>query len=549
MSKIQALVITLVLLLTIPLAAAVDKERERNTLRIKPGVVMVYLDIKVKVTVHTDQGPQAFDPLDMSGSGSGFIINPDGYIVTNGHVVKEYHNKENSELKQQALFTILQQHVYPQLERQKGATLTRDEMIAVFQKIAQVSEFQVLKQLYVFLSNWQYCPAEIKQYSPPITPIVGKSEGILSVGEEESGKDIAILKIEQTNLPTVVLGDSSKVSLQEPVFPVGYPGVVSQHDYLSQASLMEASITSGNVSSLKLDVKGTPVIQFDAPVTWGNSGGPVFNEKGEVIGIATFISLAPAGGQGAIPIQGFNFAVPINTAKEFISATGIQARSGLFDTLWGEALELYFDEDYEDGIKKCDELLRLMPNQPDAKRLQVKSQEYLTTNPPGIFKKYKVVFIGVGAFLLILLLVVIIIFAATRGKKQPSAPARPQPGPAQDMKATVVEAHSDRRLVGSHGRLVCEKGPMAGQTLEIGPRGLMFGRDPAQCSVVVPDDHISKLHAILTPTSRGLLLEDRGSTNGTFINQVTAQRVGQEIVKSGDRIILGSKQAAIFRVE
>jgi len=123
------------------------------------------------------------------------------------------------------------------------------------------------------------------------------------------------------------------------------------------------------------------------------------------------------------------------------------------------------------------------------------------------------------------------------------------PGPVQDMKATVGEAHSDRRLVGSHGRLVCEKGPMAGQVLEIGPRGLTFGRDPAQSSVVIPDDHISKLHALLTPSARGLVLEDRGSTNGTYLNQVTAQRVQQEVVKSGDRIILGSKQAAIFRVE
>ena len=102
--------------------------------------------------------------------------------------------------------------------------------------------------------------------------------------------------------------------------------------------MMEASFTSGNVSSLKLDVKGTPVIQFDASVTWGNSGGPVFNERGEVIGIATFISLAPMGGQSAIPIQGFNFAVPINTAKEFISAAGIQPKSGLFNTMWAEAL-------------------------------------------------------------------------------------------------------------------------------------------------------------------------------------------------------------------
>src|SRR5690606_26352365 len=115
------------------------------------------------------------------------------------------------------------------------------------------------------------------------------------------------------------------------------------------------------------DVKGTPAIQFDAPVTWGNSGGPVFNDRGEVVGIATFISLAPTGAPSPIPIQGFNFAVPISTAKEFISAAGIQSKRGLIDSLWQQALDLYFDEDYEEAIVKCDEILRLMPNQPDAK--------------------------------------------------------------------------------------------------------------------------------------------------------------------------------------
>jgi len=193
--------------------------------------------------------------------------------------------------------------------------------------------------------------------------------------------------------------------------------VVSQHDDLSQTSMLEASITSGHVSSLKLDVKGTPVIQFDAPVTWGNSGGPVFNDTGEVIGIATFISLAPTGAQSAIPIQGFNFAVPINTAKEFISAAGIQSKRGLIDSLWQQALDLYFDEDYEEAIVKCDEILRLMPNQPDAKRIQVKCQEWLTAHPPTFFSRYGTILAIVGGGLLLLVIVGVVVILASRGKK------------------------------------------------------------------------------------------------------------------------------------
>jgi serine protease Do len=527
--------------------ASDSQEREKMILTVKPAVVLVYCPIKIKVIIQTDQGPQEFEPVDMSGSGSGFIINPDGYIVTNGHVVKEYVSKENSHLKQQALLQILQDKIFPQIEQQNKAALTLEQKIQIFQKIMPACQFQVIKQLFIFLSNWQQYPAEVKQYSSPITPIAGKTEGIISYGEEESGKDIAILKIEQSNLPTVPLGDSSRVTLQEEVYPAGYPGVVMQHQNLNQSSMMEASITSGHVSSLKLDVKGTPVIQFDAPVTWGNSGGAVFDGSGASIGIATFISLKAMGDQSAIPIQGFNFAVPINTAKEFVSAAGIQPHTGLFDTLWKEALDFYFEQDYESVIPKCDELLRLLPNQPDAKRIQVRAQEEMVKNPPNPLKKYWWLLLVAGGILVVGLIVAIVAMTSKSKKTAtpPPAPVRTAASPVQDLKATVVD--TSRRT--GPPRIVCEKGPMAGKIFDVPASGLIMGRDPTQCTVVIPDDHISKVHTVLTPSPGGLTVVDKNSTNGTYVNQVGPQGIQQVQVKSGDRIILGSKQAAIFRVE
>ncbi len=544
MAKRIVVVAVLLAGLLLPALAQAENNREKIILKVKPAVVLVYSEIKVAVSLQTQEGIKQFDPIDMSGAGTGFIVNPDGYIITNGHVVKDYHSKDNSSVKQQAILYVLKQYIFPALAQRKGSPLTQAEMVNIYKQLLPYFSFQITKRLFVFLSNWQQYVAEIKQYSPPITPLAGKSEGIISYEEEESGKDIAILKIEQGNLPTVKLGDSDDVRLQEAVFPAGFPGVVTQHQYLSQMTMMEATITSGHVSSLKTDVKGTPVIQFDASVTWGNSGGPVFNDRGEVIGIATFISLKQTGQGSAMPIQGFNFAVPINTAKEFLRSAGTDPRSGLFDTLWGEALDMYFDNDYQDLIPKCDEILRLLPNQPDARRLQVKAQTWLTAHPPSFMSRYWWIFALAGGFVVVIGVITMVTVSNRNRVSQAAAAPR-----SSALKATVVDVHAERKQLGSFGRIVCEKGPSTGKHWDVPSSGLSIGRDPTQCQVVIPDDHVSKVHAVLKPTPTGLLLEDNGSTNGTFVNQVGDHGIQSTTLKKGDRIILGSRQAAIFRVE
>jgi hypothetical protein len=128
---------------------------------------------------------------------------------------------------------------------------------------------------------------------------------------QESGKDIAILKIDARSLPTIALGDSDRVELGQPIHILGFPGVVLYHELLDKRSAVEASVTSGRVSSLKRDARGAPVIQTDAAASWGNSGGPAINERGEVVGILTFISVTADESQS---VQGFNFLVPANTS-------------------------------------------------------------------------------------------------------------------------------------------------------------------------------------------------------------------------------------------
>jgi serine protease Do len=111
--------------------------------------------------------------------------------------------------------------------------------------------------------------------------------------------DIAVLKLEVTGLPKVTLGDSDKVRVGEWVMAIGSPFG------------FENTVTAGIVSAKTRETgEFVPFIQTDAAVNPGNSGGPLFNIKGEVIGINSQIY---SDGGGYI---GISFAIPINTANE-----------------------------------------------------------------------------------------------------------------------------------------------------------------------------------------------------------------------------------------
>jgi serine protease Do len=155
--------------------------------------------------------------------GSGFIISPDGYILTNNHVVDK------------------------------------------------------AKDIKVALADGRVFDAKL----------IGRSREI----------DIALIKVEVDNLPSVVLGDSDALEVGDWVVAIGNPFGLSE------------TVTAGIVSAKGRVIGAGPyddLIQTDAAINPGNSGGPLFNTKGEVVGMNTLIIA-----QG----QNLGFAVPITMVK------------------------------------------------------------------------------------------------------------------------------------------------------------------------------------------------------------------------------------------
>ncbi len=124
-------------------------------------------------------------------------------------------------------------------------------------------------------------------------------------------QDIAVVKIDASNLPTVTLGDSSGLELGQTAIAIGNAlGQFSNTVSVGVISGLQRTVTAtGPVSGGEETIRG--VIQTDAAINPGNSGGPLLNLRGQVIGINTAVA------SGA---QNIGFAMPINQAKNDISS-------------------------------------------------------------------------------------------------------------------------------------------------------------------------------------------------------------------------------------
>lgn len=120
----------------------------------------------------------------------------------------------------------------------------------------------------------------------------------------DSYSDLAVIKINATGLPAATLGTSSSMTVGDPVFAVGNPlGVLS--------SSVSQGIISGLDRTINVDGHNMTLMQTDAAVNPGNSGGGLFNANGELIGIVNAKSYG-------LDVEGIGFAIPMDTAKPII---------------------------------------------------------------------------------------------------------------------------------------------------------------------------------------------------------------------------------------
>lgn len=339
--------------------------------------------------------------------GSGFIVTPDGYVITNAHVVDENDETTKQSFVQQAFKEIMDEDVKT-LEQSMGRKMTDDEAKALndanswyFSQTMQVDN--ITKEFAIIMG--------VSGDKGKIVPLTIPAKLVVQ-GAAIPGKDVAILKLSGKHVyPTIRMGNDKDMRVGDQVYVLGYPAVATFHPLISEESVSEASLTRGLVSAKKNMKDGWEVLQTDASITHGNSGGPVMNEYGEVIGLATFGSIDY---QRQAEVQGMNFIVPSTIVNEYIDKARIDPGMSEISLVYEEALELFEQKRFKKALKKFDEVKMMNASFPFIDQHIVNTERNIDKGLDEEPAMVKSMYYYIGGGVVALVLVMILIFRMGR---------------------------------------------------------------------------------------------------------------------------------------
>ncbi|MHB1253115.1 MAG: trypsin-like peptidase domain-containing protein [Candidatus Humimicrobiaceae bacterium] len=369
--------------------------------------------------------------------GTGFVINPEtGTIVTAGHVI----DIDAAQFKYDLIGAYLDDAYAGQLDAWTDADWNwAYENIKVEGAGHQTTTPYDL-EVYV-----QFNTAIASQPEGPGNSSYLRAEVISKSPFDQ--RDIGILRITpQTGraLSSAIIGDSSMIEIQDPVTVIGYPWTSD----IGQDNALNPTVTNGTVSGKQM-VSGTEWIQIQSDARGGNSGGPVLDKNGNVVGILS-----------AGTDQTNNYIRPSNDIKTLLN---VENKLGMVDNEWKTGLIMFRLQHYSEAIRHFDAVLNLSAGHLLAQEYKAKAQSNMGQDKPLVQETTTIsqeskttltentaapvstkasskltttvlVLIIVIPLILIIAIVVIIVLVITRKKGQvpvQQAPVYQQPSPQQ----------------------------------------------------------------------------------------------------------------------
>lgn len=428
----------------------------------KPAVVRIFTLINSQLIVHFSTGDVTFpQPGSSSGSsyplglsGSGTFISAHGDILTADHVV----NPPQDQSLSQYLDDTAAQDVTNYINAHSKTQATVDQVDASL-KSGQISSTpqygQVISQ--VFLST-QYAgtltASSLSSVPSGLQAPVDKIEAQSAVDQS----DVAIIHVSLNDMPSVQLGDSSSVQQQDQLTIIGFPG--NGDVSAKPTDLLNSSVNTIGVSSIKTTDAGAQVIQVGGNVEHGDSGGPALDSNGNVVGIVSF-GLSTPNDPG-----GTSFLQASNSAEALIKSLNLDTTPGPFQKAWSQAFNDYAATTTGHWHKAAQELQTLSTKYPLFQAItpyltyaqQQAKTEKLPTSPQtqnSTSSPLTAYAVTIGAVVVVLLLVILLLAMVLRGrgkrKVNNAQPAQPYQNTPPPMSAQGQNMLNPQNVSGVNG--------------------------------------------------------------------------------------------------
>lgn len=417
---------------------------------IRPSVVMILNNYCAQIK-YTEKAY----PFCLAQVGSGFFVNQNGYIATNGHVVTNL--PETSlvygviggsldnllvDFFQVYLSSLTSLPIDRALVEQKVKEAHQNKE-SIYQMAALVGE--LLKKNFIKIEN----PTNNFFVQLGNTPIQLSKSGVNSGSDIVSAtfvdadyrlpdpvtgfssSDVALLKVSGSGYPALPLGKIDEVSVGSDILVVGFPGVAmgTKSILLDTSANAEPTFTRGVISAFK-QAKGDKknLIQTDASINHGNSGGPAVSSKGNVIGIATY-GLAAEEGTG-----NYNFLRDIADLKALMIKNNILEEIGETYPAWKKGLENYWISYLKPAQASFEEVRSLYENHPTVAKYLVETESKIGTSDdktPRFTRLQRKLYMNISGGLMAFSIMAIIVLAISnfidskRRREPVSLPPRP----------------------------------------------------------------------------------------------------------------------------
>jgi len=406
---------------------------ERVSAQYSPAVIKIY-NFRCGIPAYKDT-EVASKQICVFGTGSGFLIGSDGYIGTNGHVAvisakdiiaeASFYSVSAAEL-----LIKISGVTEAELQAQVRSGKTDQEIgVFIYQKFYALpdEDFSFKKDthnLMVTIGADQPDALELAKATEAGTKVdetdtLRRAEIVASdyagtidlISGKFSASDVALMKITgSNNFPITKLGSLTGLNSGGGLNILGYPGNANQ-GALVDDSKTAVTLTTGKVSAIKDDSSGQrKIIETDTTIGNGNSGGPAFNDQGEVVGLATYTITDNAQAKGT-----FNYVRDIEDLKKVVGGQSITLNTASeTQAEWDEGINFFFNARYSKALKNFERVKELYPVHAKADEFANIANEKIKNGED--IKDFPIILVAAGGIGLIGVLVAVVIIIRHRKK-------------------------------------------------------------------------------------------------------------------------------------